>query len=583
MLEVLRQGDIMKKEQQPAIIYTRVSSGAQVDDNTSSGKKGLKIQQNKCITYCKDNNLEVIATSEDAGKSAFHAKHLEVGVGKLGDLVHELRDPNSAFPDVVNIVTYSIDRVSRSGMYAVLDLIKSLVENDHREVNVHLVSEGKVITRKEASNEMDLLILVLLSMRSHNESITKSKRTSDNHFNRIALAQKQQATGELLVNVKWPNSPKWCTFDDKTGTYLLNDKATTLKRIFSEYASGSGMKTIAKGLQDDKKPTFRGGKQWTSTVISQALSSRAVLGEHLMKEGTVLKRCWVAPITEEQFNKVQVIRSNKHNTGKVGKREDSAPNIFSGILFCGCCNGTMFARRAGKPPVNSKKKFSSNWRCICNAKNLNKSCDSPDMYYQVLESIFINHVLPYVDTHNLLKPEVTDTIEIQINALELDINTKKQLNADITERMMNGERLPQMLINESMSLEDKINAIQEQINVLNTKRTPVDVELSIDLTDLEQRIKLRALLPNIIDKVVVSTKWNDNDKVNTFIHGCSAAINFKFKRGFEVVVALESRTDDKIIFVGNPESKYLFDTSKPLTYGSNVADWLATRRQEAFS
>lgn len=143
-------------------------------------------------------------------------------------------------------------------------------------------------------------------------------------------------------------------------------------RIFTAYANGMSYKEVAAMLNAEGIPTSQGPRSkrlptWSRTAINSMLSNTRYIGK--LSWGTTVEKIdpesgrrvredvpqeqWdtrEAPelriISEELWNKVQAVRSQKvnvgvQNTGGMSRTEASRRYLLSSLMDCGVCGGNM--------------------------------------------------------------------------------------------------------------------------------------------------------------------------------------------------------------------------------------------------
>lgn len=296
-----------------AYLYQRISSKKQTTG------VGLDRQLDNALAYCKSNNLEVADVQQDVA-SAFHAKHLD---GHLGAFLQAVKDNLVEVPSA--LVVESLDRLGRDHT---LNALSRFIDIVKAGVQVHEVSTGTVYT---ADNTALFHLALAIMERSHNESMMKSKRSSD------AIQRKLEAAkdGKIIRS----NVPVW--IDVASDKLQLNEHAVTVKLIFDLYLSGMSFRAIARELNDREipYPVKQAAKKmrtptWASARVSTMLSTPTVYGQFTPKNGDPIEDYFPAVVDVATFEKVRSIRETRQVKAT---KITGLLSIVSSCCVCGEC------------------------------------------------------------------------------------------------------------------------------------------------------------------------------------------------------------------------------------------------------
>jgi hypothetical protein len=144
--------------------------------------------------------------------------------------------------------------------------------------------------------------------------------------------------------------PSWLTLsDDRSSFVFMSDRADLVRKIFELSLSGLGCYTIAKQLNDQKRPPFGPSGRWDQSTIHNMLVSRATIGEHQPKQyrngredavGDPIPNYYPAVIGEDLFEAVQVARQKNSKFGR-GRKGKHITNLFPNLITCAYCDGPV--------------------------------------------------------------------------------------------------------------------------------------------------------------------------------------------------------------------------------------------------
>ncbi|WP_299726083.1 recombinase family protein [uncultured Endozoicomonas sp.] len=315
-----------------AYSYLRISTPEQAKGS------GIARQLQQTETYCTEKGLNLIESLQDVGLSGYHKKNLQ-STAALGSFLEAIQSGKVQTPCA--LVVESLDRISRASITDALAVFMQLI---NAGCELHTLSDKQVYSASSVNDNWTQLIISLSVMaRGREESQIKSDRI------KAAYQQKYQQ-GQVYGR----SYPAWL---DKTseGFSLNPEKTAILRRIIKLYQSGYGCKKIAGLLNSEGTKGFTSGtnnrtgnQYWFQTTISKYIKSPALCGHQQSKQG-LIKDCYPAVLTEDQFNLLQSQR--KANTKLAGSAAGNCNSVFTGIGKCHHCGYSLqysrYKTRAG--------------------------------------------------------------------------------------------------------------------------------------------------------------------------------------------------------------------------------------------
>lgn len=311
-----------------AFSYARCSTKEQL--------KGASIerQMENAKEFCRLNKLEL---SEDGyverGVSAFTEANLKEG-SELYALMKAIE--NGAIPTGSTLVIENLDRLSRSFITTSLPLFMRIIDAG---VRIATLSDGKIYDKEAVNkNPMELLFSIMIFARAHEESAVKKDRIRD----AWKRAQAKAAT-EKIAN----SYPSWLRLKENKFTEI-KEKADLVRRIFRQYVTGGSIAGISRQLNQEGIPTFN-GKKWLATSVKYLLRSPTVIGEYhpgrrderkrKIKTGQIVEGYYPEIVGRDVWNKAQA--KFLLNPSRRGRPQAEGINLFSGIIVCPYCGGSM--------------------------------------------------------------------------------------------------------------------------------------------------------------------------------------------------------------------------------------------------
>ena len=214
-------------------IYTRVSTGMQVEDGVSLDNQELILKD-----YCKRHDMEIYNTyREEATSGGIHLKKRP-----KGKLLIEAIENGS----INTVVVQKVDRLGRS----VLDLMSLIDYFDAKGVDLHILDLN--INTSSPSGRFMLQIMGALAEMERNMTKDRTKQAM------TYLKSQKKVYSTIPLG-----------FDRIGDSLVENPKELKLvERIYKMYHEGKSLAGIAKTLNDEGIPTKNGKKFYHTTIKS---------------------------------------------------------------------------------------------------------------------------------------------------------------------------------------------------------------------------------------------------------------------------------------------------------------------------
>jgi DNA invertase Pin-like site-specific DNA recombinase len=118
--------------------------------------------------------------------------------------------------------------------------------------------------------------------------------------------------------------------------------ADRVRGLFELYAYGEhgfavALEEIARRLNSNSVPTYRGGKAWYHTTVGKVLTNEAYLGIQRDSAGNPHPALWEPIIEQDLWDRVQERLARNHRRGK----GTNSVYLLSGLLHCATCGRLM--------------------------------------------------------------------------------------------------------------------------------------------------------------------------------------------------------------------------------------------------
>jgi DNA invertase Pin-like site-specific DNA recombinase len=419
-----------------AISYKRFSSLAQAKGR-SEGRQGDETEE-----YCCRKGYKIVETFVDRGFSAYTGENSDKGDLKA---ILDLAAAGKIKPGT-HLVVESLDRISRQEITAALSLFLNII---NLGLAIDTTFDEQIYTKERCdADPFAAMGAILVLIRGHNESKTKSKRIKDAR----AGDRKNAREHKIPVNSR---CPAWLTVVGLRGENRKFEKRDDLVAIiilvFQAYDGGLGCISVAKLLNRNKIKSLS-GKTWSAGTVQRLLRNEAVIGVY-QPQVYIRKRKRVPDgqgkvegyypeiISAALFYRVQQKLDANKNYGKDrrnygGGQKLSAANLVAGIGWCENGHKLTYRDSGNSVRTNGKRRKQTIYlRC---RESLYGACGNRVGFpYQRFEEMLLSvvgvglqkivgSVIPEPDTTELVKrvADIEATIArkrqaIQLNTAEL--------------------------------------------------------------------------------------------------------------------------------------------------------------------
>jgi DNA invertase Pin-like site-specific DNA recombinase len=360
--------------------------------------------------YAKANDLDLDyeLEFEDRGVSAYRGENADTGA--LSEFFEAIRE--GVVEKGSYLLVESLDRISRAEL---VDAQTAFMQIITAGISVVTLADDKLYNRDTLNaNPMDLVFSILILMRAHEESLTKSRRQKA-----VWEAKRSEAKSKPIS----ARGPAWLKLrDDRDAFEAIEERADVVRRIFRMTADGIGQHKIAQTFNEEGVPVFGSGVHWHRTYIKKVLQSPSVVGTfipHTVHHEDGKKRripndpiegYYPAIIDGQTYSDVQALLKTKSSAR--GRHKD-APlrNLLGGLSKCGHCGSTMTLVNKGKGNGQTK--------LVCTKAKAGAGCEYISVDYEYVEGqvyMFLHQLDEIVPPKNL-----TNDLEERLTFLDMEI------------------------------------------------------------------------------------------------------------------------------------------------------------------
>lgn len=247
-----------------AYAYIRFSSAEQ--------RKGdsLTRQLREAKQWCERNGAvldDSLDYLKELGRTGFDGSNLEEG-GGLGLFLAAVKSGKVLRGSY--LLVEKLDRFSRTDVDIAISFFGQVLRAGITIVSMRSGTEYTVeMLRRQPTAIMTAVMEFILA---NEESVKKSDRLLS------AWAAKREKARQRIPQTK--RGPLWLKLsEDRTTWEVLEDRAATVRRIFTLTAEGMGGYRLAALLNEEGVAPLENRPYWTQKAITRILNNRAVLGE----------------------------------------------------------------------------------------------------------------------------------------------------------------------------------------------------------------------------------------------------------------------------------------------------------------
>ena len=299
----------------------------------------------------------------DEGLSAYHQRHVKTGA--LGAFLAGVEAGRIAAGSV--LVVEGLDRLSRAEPIQAQAQLAQIV---NAGITVVTASDGKAYSRERLKeNPMDLVYSLLVMIRAHEESDTKSKRVKAS-IRRLCEGWK---AGTYRGRVRQGHDPDWLHESPggaNGGWELVPERVAAVRRAVALYVEGCGGKRIVQTLNAEGLQLYStSDENHTSQVyrlikLPQLVGTKpiSVDGEEYMLEGY-----YPAILSQVEWDELQRVALQ---TGRRRVKGD-LPHVITGlgITVCGYCGRPMAGQNLATKPRLPDGRIRDGYRRLLCASN----------------------------------------------------------------------------------------------------------------------------------------------------------------------------------------------------------------------
>ena len=453
----------------------------------------------------RDMQLDASLTLRDEGLSAFHQRHIKQGA--LGVFLRAVED-GRILPGSVLIVE-GLDRLSRAEPIQAQAQLAQII---NAGITVVTASDGREYNRERLKAQpMDLVYSLLVMIRAHEESDTKSKR--------VKAAIRRQCEGWVAGTwrgiVRNGKDPHWVQQREDGAFELFPERALAIRTMIDLFLAGHGAMEISRILSEREQYVSNAGNY--STHMYRIVRNRALIGEKsLTVDGEEFRLAGYYPalLTDEEFATLQDAMSERGR--RKGKGE--IPGILTGLTItsCGYCDMAVVSQNAMKKRAKGSEFVR---RLACSGSTFNAGCPvGGTCDTETVERALMRYCSDQFNLTRLLEGDdgsarrAAQLAVARQRAAEIEVQIQR-----VTDALLSDDggapaafmRRARELETEHAQQRREIEALEHQIAASNAHEIPAAAKAWAQLVDgvlaldYDARLKARQLVADTFRKIVL--------------------------------------------------------------------------------
>lgn len=276
--------------------------------------------------------LDETLSLRDEGLSAYHQNHVKQGA--LGVFLKAVEGGRIADGSI--LVVEGLDRLSRAEPIQAQAQLAQII---NAGITVVTASDGREYNRAGLKAQpMDLVYSLLVMIRAHEESDTKSKR--------VKAAIRRQCEGWIAGSfrglIRNGKDPQWLRWSDQ-GWELIPERVSAVRRALELYQQGLGAGRAAKVMHEEGYELSSWGV--SGQQVYRLIKLPALRGAKRLAvdgEAYMLEEYYPRILSDTEWAELQHLAGQRHRRRGAGE----IPGIITGIglTYCGYCGTALVAQ-----------------------------------------------------------------------------------------------------------------------------------------------------------------------------------------------------------------------------------------------
>lgn len=468
--------------------------------------------------------LDATLTLKDEGLSAYHQRHVKQGA--LGVFLRAIEDGRIASGSV--LVVEGLDRLSRAEPIQAQAQLAQII---NAGITVVTASDGREYNRAGLKAQpMDLVYSLLVMIRAHEESDTKSKR--------VKAAIRRQCEGWVSGSfrgvIRNGKDPQWVRLTNE-GWELIPERVAAVKRALELYRLGLGAGRAANIMHEEGFQLTEGGisgLQIYRTIKLPAL--RGVKRLSLEGEDYELEEYYPRVLSDTEWNDLQHLAGQRLRRRGAGE----IPGIITGVglAYCGYCGTALVAQNIMKRRRVDGSIADGNRRLHCTSYSKNGGCSAGGSCSVVpIEQALLKFCTDQLNLQRLMQPsDDGQAVHRQLVIARAAVAKITAQLGKVTDALLADESgaAPLAFVRKARELESQLRDAEQSVSALEYEVSSIsagagqpaqaerwaDLSAQVEAGDYGARESVRQLVMDTFSRIVIFMRGVDvTDRKGLFI------------------------------------------------------------------
>lgn len=484
--------------------YLRFSDPRQASGSSAD----RQLQYAQSWAAARELELDQSLSLKDEGLSAYHQRHVKQGaLGAFLRAVDEGRIPEGSV-----LIVEGLDRLSRAEPIQAQAQLAQII---NAGLTVVTASDGREYNRASLKAQpMDLVYSLLVMIRAHEESDTKSKR--------VKAAIRRHCEGWVAGSyrglVRNGKDPQWLHWNGEAWEFIPQRHEAVLAAL-ALYRQGVGATRAVKILREKGHMLTDwgiAGQQLYRLVRLPAL--RGAKRVSVDGEDYLLEEYYPRVLSDEEFSELQDLASQRYR--RRGKGDIVGIVTGIGITTCGYCGTALVAQNLMSRAKSDGSLEDGHRRLHCTSYSKNAGCGAGGSCSVVpVERALLSYCSDQVNLQRLFEPgDDGQVLRQRLLAARLELEETERQVRRITEALLadDGGAAPLVFVRKARELEAELALRQALVGQLEREQAeqglqqpPAGAELWRDLAehalamDADARDQVRQLVLDTFRQITV--------------------------------------------------------------------------------
>ena len=452
--------------------------------------------------------LDESLSLRDEGLSAYHQRHVKQGA--LGVFLQAVEDGRIADGSV--LVVEGLDRLSRAEPIQAQAQLAQIV---NAGITVVTASDGREYNRAGLKAQpMDLVYSLLVMIRAHEESDTKSKR--------VKAAIRRQCEGWVAGTyrgiIRNGKDPQWLHWDGQA-FQLVSERVEGVRLVIELFRQGYGSVRIIRELTERGLAVTTKGI--TALQVHRLVRLPALMGVKVLEldgETYRLEGYYPPILTADEFADLSL--QVERRVRRKGKGEIPGLVTGLGITYCGYCGTAVVGQNVMHRAKSDGTLSDGHRRLICVGYSHNSGCPIGGSCSVVpIEKALMSYCTDRMNLSSLLEGnDQSKQLQVRLATAKAEAAQIEQQLERVGEALLaaEGGAAPLIFVRKARELEDLHAAKQKEVAQAERELVAVSnrdqpglaeawerLASGVEMLDFDARMKVRHLVRETFERIVV--------------------------------------------------------------------------------